>query len=65
MESLATSVNSDLSVTLNTAGLDGGEDQPGGAVAQGERPAAEDDPLGSCDRADVLEIKTYGENRQT
>ena len=43
-----------LAITFNTAGLDGGEDQPGGAVAQGECPAADDDPLGSCDRTYVL-----------
>ena len=44
-----------LTITFNTAGLDSGQHQPGGAVAQGECPAADDDPLGSRDGADVLE----------
>ena len=32
------------------------EDQPGGAVEQGEHPAGEDDPLGPCHCANVLKV---------
>ena len=37
------------------------QDQPGGAVAHGEGPAAEDDPLGPAEGTDVLK-QAGGEN---
>ena len=43
-----------LSEARDAAGLDVSQNQPGGAVAHSECPAAEDDPLGSAEGADVL-----------
>ena len=36
------------------------QDQPGGAVADGEGPAAEDDPLGPTEGTDVLKVRQVG-----
>ena len=36
--------------------LDGGEAEPGRAVAEREQPAHGDDPLGPAQGADVLEV---------
>ena len=43
-----------LSVSLDAAVLDGGEDEPGGGVAEGEHPARNDDPPRTRQGADVL-----------
>ena len=40
--------------SLDAAVFDVGEDEPGGAVEQGEHPAAGDNPAGPSKRADVL-----------
>ena len=36
------------------------QDQPGGAVADSEGPAAEDDPLGPTEGTDVLKVRQVG-----
>ena len=46
----------DHSKSLYTAVLDMCEDQPGGAVEQGEHPAGEDDPLCPGHGTDVLKL---------
>ena len=43
-----------LAVSSDASVLDGGEAEPGGAVAEGEHPAHRDDPLGPAQGADVL-----------
>ena len=51
------------SKSLDTAVLDGCEEQPGGAVEQGEHPARDDDPPCPGHGADVLKtiVKEGGE----
>ena len=44
----------------DAAGLDVSQDQPGRAVADGEGPAAEDDPLGPAEGTDVLKVRQVG-----
>ena len=47
------------SESVDASRLDVRQYQPGRAVAQGERPAADDDTLGSAQGTDVLKLCKY------